>query len=56
MRLNVLEDDGRKLFEVSYMPWSSFKDGILTWDENVIARLLAVDCIIGGIDYTVDYR
>lgn len=56
IRLGVLENNGRKLFDVSYMSWNSFKDGILTWDKNVIARLLSVDCIIGGIDYTVDYR
>lgn len=57
MRLGVLEDQGRKLFDVSYMSWSTFKNGVLTMDADVIDRLLSVDCImIGGIDYTVNYR
>lgn len=56
MQLSVLQNDGSRCFDVSYMSWSTLKDGILSWDQNVINRLLSVDCIIGGIDYTIDYR
>lgn len=56
MRLSTLENDGRSLFDVSYMSWNTFKNGILTLDDNVINHLRSVDCIIGGIDYTIDYR
>ncbi|KAI5986610.1 hypothetical protein EDD15DRAFT_2373049 [Pisolithus albus] len=53
-RLSAVLDES--MFLVSYMSWERFRDGILEFDKDVVAELSRQDCLLGGIDYTIDYR
>jgi len=55
-RLSILKKDDRRYFDVSYMDWYQFKQIILSGGADELAHLLQYDCVLGGIDYTVDYR
>ncbi|KAI6016399.1 hypothetical protein PISMIDRAFT_25228 [Pisolithus microcarpus 441] len=54
VRLSTVLDGS--MFQVTYMSWEKFRDGILTVDEDIVAELSRHDCLLGGIDYTIDYR
>lgn len=54
MRLAKLKDG--TLYEVAYMSWDNFKDIIVKANTERISHILSYDCIVGGIDYTIDYR
>ena len=43
-------------FDVHYMAWDSFKAAILDPDSHSDewSRLSQLDCIIGGVDYSID--
>lgn len=43
-------------FDVSYMDWNDFKRIVLHGEREGLAHLLQYDCVLGGIDYTIDYR
>ncbi|KAG9311951.1 hypothetical protein JVU11DRAFT_7214 [Chiua virens] len=47
-------DKGNR-FEVNYMTWRRFKTGVVKFDAEIVDSLLCHDCVIGGIDYTIDY-
>lgn len=44
------------MFDMSYMPWDKFKEGVLSLDKEFLLQISKQDCVMGGIDYTVDYR
>lgn len=44
------------LFEVTYMPWEKFRDGVMTFKRMTIEEISRQQCVMGGIDYTIDYR
>jgi len=50
--------DKGQAFKVTYMTWETFRDIIL--DPRTKSEgwngLVSLDCIIGGIDYSIDYR
>jgi hypothetical protein len=41
---------------VTYMDWTTFKAVVVSNDEDDIQALFEYDCIVGGIDYTIDFR
>lgn len=45
-------------FKFTYMTWETFRDTILELDPECKGwnGLSSVDCIIGGIDYSINYR
>lgn len=55
-RLGISRDDGDPLFSVSYMQWDEFKRKVLRCNPDDLGELSGFDCILGGIDYTIDYR
>lgn len=55
-RLSELQEGGVKYFEVSYMEWQEFKELITNGDDTTLAPLREYHCIIGGVDYTTDFR
>ncbi|KAI6097729.1 hypothetical protein EDD16DRAFT_1719021 [Pisolithus croceorrhizus] len=54
VRLSTVLDGS--MFQVTYMSWEKFRDGILTVDKGIVTELSQHDCLLGGIDYTIDYR
>lgn len=39
------------------MEWSTFKQIMLFENDDTIQQRLCIyDCIVGGIDYTIDFR
>lgn len=44
------------LFLVTYMDWTAFKTTVMSNDENNIRTFLGYECIVGGVDYTIDFR
>lgn len=54
-----MEDyDNSSVFKVHYTTWERFRDVVIhpedeTSDWNRFAKM---DCIIGGIDYSIDHR
>jgi hypothetical protein len=56
-RLSHITRGGRHLFSVSYMSWERFKEVALSADDASTAQdPFAYDCIVGGIDYTINFR
>lgn len=55
-RLSILKKDDRKYFNVSYMDWDHFKHVILHGAAQDISAILRYDCVLGGVDYTTDFR
>ncbi|KAI5989778.1 hypothetical protein F5J12DRAFT_897822 [Pisolithus orientalis] len=58
LAMNMEEYNDGNAFELKYMKWADFKAIVLDpisqqskWNE-----LVRMDCIIGGIDYTIDFR
>ena len=52
----VTQGDGC-LFTCSYMRWEDFKDIVLSEDDARIGQeLFTYDCILGGADYTINFR
>lgn len=54
-RLSLLKLNGNPLFRVTYMQWETFKD-ILAQQDQRLSHILQHDCLLGGIDYTINYR
>ncbi|KAI6137953.1 hypothetical protein BKA82DRAFT_4368126 [Pisolithus tinctorius] len=58
LAMNMEEYNDGNAFKLKYMKWADFKAVVLDpisqqskWNE-----LVRMDCIIGGIDYTIDFR
>lgn len=50
-----------RAFDVKYMAWTEFRDVLCSRDapvKNADAwkTILSMDCILGGIDYTIEHR
>lgn len=45
-------------FNVSYMEWNDFKETVLHPNDHCEKwnMLVGMDCVIGGIDYSIDHR
>lgn len=55
-RLAISQHDGGPLFDISYMRWEEFKLKVLRCSPDDVGELSGYDCILGGVDYTIDYR
>lgn len=56
--LRVDQWDNGTAFRITYMSWDQFRDVVLNpgqfasdWND-----ILKKDCIIGGLDYSIDHR
>lgn len=45
-------------FHISYMMWEDFKETVLNPNKRFLDwnKMVGMDCLIGGIDYTIDHR
>lgn len=50
------QNDGDPLFSVSYMTWEQFKLKVVRSNADDVVELSVFDCILGGVDYTINYR
>ena len=51
------EDESRKRFHMTYVPWETFLQTMLAMDPNseVLKGLMKADLVIGGIDMSISY-
>lgn len=56
--ITVDEFEGGTAFNVHFMRWEDFKDTIIDPQSHVETwtKLASMDCIVGGIDYSIDHR
>ena len=52
--LQVTTPFGLHLFDLSFMGWEAFKSDVLHMETA--RNLRQYHCILGGIDYIIDYR
>lgn len=56
IELEACRQNDLRLFEVEYMLWEDFRKILLSDGDEWEGLESKYDCIIGGIDYTVDWR